>query len=300
MKQLCTALLLILSLQSFGQDFAPLGATWHYSEFFFMPLDYQESYIKFEVTGDTLIDGKNCSIIQKEGKVVCYNRPDVEYVYSSNDSVYVYDPHFLDFRLLYDFNANAGDSWEMVVFGGDSATDVDTNVVFVDSTDFIQVNGQDLKRLFVTYSFDNEGFATSYTSTIIERFGDMHYLFNYFADFLQVCDMNSSGGLRCYEDSILGFYESGIADSCEYQEPYVGLSENDLDGFSISPNPASDALNIIVSSGQLTEVVLQDMNGRIVLRSTDLQISLANLQSGMYLVSVKKDGTWFQQRCIKQ
>lgn len=300
MKQLFTLLFICLSLPSFGQDFAPQGATWHYSEYFVTATPYSEYFMKFEVTGDTVIAGQNCSIIHKNGKLFCYSRPDDEYVYSSNDTVFVFDPHFLDFRVLYDFNANAGDSWEMIVFGGDSATDIDTNIVLVDSTDFIQVSGQNLKRLHVTYYFDNEGTDFSYSSTIVERFGDLKYMFNYHTDFLEVCDYNLSGGLRCYEDSLIGLYETGIADSCEYVEPSVGLPEAHQNRLTIFPNPTSDLIEIDLANRNLEQVLLLDMNGRIVLRSTDSAISIAHLEAGMYVIAIQHDGQWLQERIVKQ
>lgn len=300
MKTLITFLFSVSVLVTNAQDFAPQGATWHYSESFFYPLPYVSYFMKFEVTGDTIIDGQNCSIIHKEGKALCYQRPDNEFVYSSNDTVFVYDQNDSIFRVLYDFSANAGDSWEYIVDGFDPSTDQDTNVIMVDSTDTIIFNGQSLKRQFVTYQFSSESGSYEYPSTIIERMGDTKYMFNYYQDLLFTCDMNWSAGLRCYEDSLIGLYETGIADSCEYFELYNSVSEHEFSSFSLSPNPAHDQLKINVHKGVIEMIRILDNQGRLILETKEGSIDISQFESGIYLVSVQSENRWSQQRFIKK
>jgi hypothetical protein len=297
MKTLTLTFALFITYFVAAQNFAPIGATWHYSENFFYPYPYLEYFMKFEVTGDTIIDGHNCSIIHKDGKAVCYDRPDDEFVYSSNDTVFVYDQNYSVFRILYDFSANAGDSWEFIVDGFDPATDQDTNVIMVDSTDLVIINGQSLKRLFVTYQFTSDDLGYfEYPSTIIELLGDTKYMFNYFQDILMTCDVNSSGGLRCYEDSFLGFHDTGIADSCEYFELYNNLTENEQAFFSIAPNPSSDFIQIKMKQNIPDLIQIRDTYGRLVLETTDTLINVSDFREGIYFIQIQSEGKWSTER----
>ncbi len=300
MKTLTLTFALLVTYFASAQDFAPQGATWHYSESFFYPLPYLEYFMKFEVTGDTIIDGQNCSIIHKDGKAVCYDRPDYEFVYSSNDTVFVYDQNYSVFRILYDFNANVGDSWEFIVDGFDPATDQDTNVIVVDSTDTVVINGQSLKRLYVTYQFTSDDLGYyEYPSTIIERLGDTKYMFNYYTDILMVCDANWSSGLRCYEDTIIGLYETGIADSCEYFELYNSIPENESSSFTIAPNPARDIMQITMNQGVPDVIQIRDSHGRLLLESKDALINVSDFSEGIYFIQIHSNGKWSRNKFIK-
>lgn len=298
MKRIAILLYLLPFLAS-AQYFAPVGATWHYSEFSAAPITYQEYFMKFEVTGDTIIDGKDCTILEKEGKLTCYERPWTEYFHYSNDTVFVYNQDSSTFQMLYDFNANTGDSWEIVVPGFPTG-DVDTNVVLVDSTDILTINGQSLKRQYVTYTFQSDEAPNyQYPSVIIERIGDTEYLFNYYFDLLGVCDFNTSGGLRCYEDSLLGLYETGIVDSCEHFELVSGLNENDLSAFQIIPNPSSDFIQVQLDQGSPEKIEFIDLHGKLILETQDNLINISEFDSGIYLVRVLANSKWTQRRLVK-
>lgn len=187
---------------------------------------YDEDYIKFESVKDTMVLGKNCRKITKRHKLVCNDRPLNEYMYSENDTVYFYDPNFNDFQVLYDFSANQFDSWTILV-KDDPLRNVDTLTIIVDSTDVVSINGFDLKQLYVTYrfiyDFQNTGDIDTihYQSSIIERIGDLQYMFNYAPAWSFTCDGNYTNGLRCYEDPVIGLYETGLAESCDYRHHFL-------------------------------------------------------------------------------
>lgn len=62
-----------------------------------------------------------------------------------------------------------------------------------------------------------------------------------------------------------------------------------LTGVKMYPNPANDVLNIVSENEELTKVTIADLNGRIVKESTNnlSQISLGNLTSGIYMVTIE-------------
>lgn len=219
MKRPFLLLFIIVSAMITAQDFAPVGATWHYSESYFggFPSPVEGSN-KFESVKDTLIYGKLCRKIEKEDRVSCSDRPDTEYLYTSHDSVFCYDPMVSDFQLLYNFSAKKGDSWDILM---NNYPDVkkDTAKIIVDSTDVITVNGFDLKRMYVTYQIihvenGSSYLVNEYCSIIIENIGDIRYMFNYQPLWAEVCDGNFMTGLRCYSDNTIGLYKTEISNTC--------------------------------------------------------------------------------------
>ncbi|MFC0876290.1 hypothetical protein ACE01N_06830 [Saccharicrinis sp. FJH2] len=207
----------LLSTAIYAQEWAPVGATWHYSEDYFDSFPLLEGFIKFEVEKDTVFMGIMCKKITKYHKIHCNDRPDIEYMFERNDSIFFWDPNFNEFQLLYDFSATQNDSWQFKVLH-DSGDDVDTVRIHVDSIKTLTINDNVLKELHVTYkriSYNGEDESYPYQSKIIERLGDIHYMFNYIPFGAEACDANMSKGLRCYSDGVIGAYETGIADSCE-------------------------------------------------------------------------------------
>lgn len=283
-----------------AQSFAPQGATWHYKKNFFFPQPYLEHYSKLQVVGDTLINGVTCSKIQKEYPFFCNLRPTEEFVYASNDTVFFYDTTFSQFQILYDFNAVQGDSWVIRVNGFGTANE-DTVIVNVDSTDFVTINSQTLKRLYVNYTYYNDGVPIVFSgpSEVIERIGDTRYLFE-FANFSNIiCDGDWTGGLRCYEDSIIGFYDTGISDSCEYFEIYNDLEEQTISSFTIAPNPSEKFITVNMIQGSFQAIQIFDSRGRLIIKTNSKHIDISTFNSGLYIVRVKSSDTWSQQRFIK-
>lgn len=248
-----------------AQYFAPSGTTWHYGEEIYFNWPNVIGYMEFNANGDTIIDGKNCQVISKQNQLWCNGRPDTEYTYYANDTVYFYDTSYSKFQVLYDFNSSPGEYWEILVL--DNGVEDDTVRVTVDSVDMVIINGASLKRMHVTYQLFGEeaGSPYSYKSAIIERLGDTMYMFNFFPEFNFVCDANGSRGLRCYEDSIIGFYDSPNPEQCTY-EAFSGITELnssqrsllrivDLMGRETEPKP--NTLLIYVYSDGTVEKVLR-------------------------------------------
>ena len=156
-------------IMSDQQEFAPIGAEWHYNERFAFSGDID--YIKFTSEKDTVIHGKSCKKITKRHKIYCFDRPDTEFLYTSNDTVYFFDATFNEFQNLYIFNSAPNDSWIIKI--KDEAQEIDTITISVDSVSTKQINEQNLKTLHVTYDKNDEIYPESYSSTIIEKIGDV-------------------------------------------------------------------------------------------------------------------------------
>ena len=120
---------LLFVLPVFSQDFAPVGAEWYYGESFAFSGDI--NYIKFRSEKDTLVNGIMCRKISKRHKIFCNDRPDTEYLFTRNDTVYFFDPNFGEFQVLYVLSAQPDDMWMIKVRDNDET--IDTIKIIVDS-----------------------------------------------------------------------------------------------------------------------------------------------------------------------
>ncbi|HEC43980.1 MAG TPA: T9SS type A sorting domain-containing protein [Bacteroides sp.] len=211
-----------LTPSSLSQTFAPAGSQWYYDEGFAFSGDI--NYLKFQSEKDTLFMGRNCQMLVKEKKLLCNNRPSIEFLYTSDDTVYFYDEDFNAFQVLYIFSAKKDDYWSIRIL--DEENRIDTLVIKVDSTYRSNINGFDLRTLDVTYEKKAEGhYSYAYHSKIIERIGDVSYMFNWYPWNSIACDMNFTSGLRCYQDEDIGLYSTGLRESCDQiMIPYEPLA----------------------------------------------------------------------------
>ncbi len=287
MKQI---LLLIIiggiSLQSFAQDFAPVGAEWHWDERF--AFSGNIDFIKFHSEKDTLINDVLCKKIIKRHKIFCNDRPDVEYLFTRNDTVFFLDTIFNSFQILYDFNAQTNDSW--IILLKDETNDIDSLTITVDSTDIQQFNDSILKVLYVTYYKNDESMPQTYNSIIIESIGDIQYMFNWLPFSGIVCDANYSNGLRCYHDNNLGLYSTGIADSCEYSYVWTSVEHKINEKiFSVHPNPTNGIITIELANKNNLKIVIKDNLGQIITHkvfANKTSIDLSEFQNGIYFITL--------------
>lgn len=311
-KFLLISISFLLTLHSLTQDWAPIGANWHYSEEFSFWNEYDEDYIKFESVKDTLIEGKSCRKITKRHQIVCNDRPNIEYMYSENGKVYFFDPNFNTFQMLYDFDAEQFDSW-MILIDDILLRNADTLNIIVDSIDIIDVNGTELKQFYVTYQFIydyfNEGNIDTllYSSRIIENIGDVFYMFNYTPAWAMTCDGNFSKGLRCYEDTILGLYETGLADSCDYRHYYTDDIEETIKTnklVKLFPNPTTGLINIQTIGSDLTinSLIITNLFGASEsVNYNHGQLNLNHLPNGIYFIRIELiDGQIIYKKVIKK
>ena len=272
--RIISGLFLLMTCGLWAQDFAPIGAEWHYTEGFFMSGD--KNFLKITSVKDTVYQGKACRKLLKTRIIWCNMRTETEYVYSENNAVFFWQSDLTGFQKLIDFNAEAGDSWDSVL-------------IEVDSTSYIDINNQLLKVLYVTYHgyYDDE-FEVQHPSQIVEKIGDKHYLFNFFPEIGLVCDGNYSEGLRCYEDEELGLYSTGIADSCTYIYHWTVIEGESKESiFSVYPNPTRDVVEINTNSQESMVLEIRDLTGRLISKydfRSNTEIDLSGLPDGIYLM----------------
>ena len=280
-----------------GYEFAPVGATWYYS-LADNSIPYPHTllkYMKIVSTADTIIDSKTCRILEEfrtpignfDNNLYLSNR---HYIYSENDKVYYYVLATESFDVLYDFSKIQQEYWLSYLWG--NSPDCDT--VIVDAVCDTLINGHILKTISVSQNSCLAGFFFN-DYPIIEVIGHLHYLF-------PQSDFPAEGPLRCYEDSVIGLYSTGVVPHCDY----IGLAmihefKEDLK-ITIYPNPASDVLCIQTQFPEApTHITISDITGRLVLQSTFTSIiDVSHLPKGMYVLSVFSNAGQYVSKVIVQ
>jgi len=200
-------------MAGFSQDpWPPLGAKWYYGETHaFSP---EISFMTMESVGDSIVDGKLCRILVKSS-TSCDNRPQVEFIHVNNSGeLYFYDSDLPGFQKLLDFEAEIGETWTVKLSRAGETSD---SVLYrVDSISSWNVNGMELREFHTTLSYKGPNYGYDHSSSYIERIGDTDFFFPWNLGF---CDANFFHGLRCYQDSVIGYYETRIADSCNAVYP---------------------------------------------------------------------------------
>ena len=186
------------------RPFAPQGAEWYFDVF--NPWGMHPEYRRFFVDGDTIIQGHQCSIIRQN--FVDTGHEGGEFVYEEDNKVYWFNPTTNAFTTLYDFDAEAGESWDYEV--GECS-----HQVTVDSIGSVTWNGHTYRTQWVRFNED----VQYYSGKIIEGIGYEKGLFPsiYVCDGLEVYDASEIEYLRCYvKDGDMLYHEGTYA--CDYPD----------------------------------------------------------------------------------
>lgn len=280
---------LILPCTVRSQSFAPVGATWHYSEHFVLP-PFGISFLKLNVTKDTVIAGKPS--VELNIEELCGHASGLHYLHVSHDSVYFFDPEFDQFKLIYAFDALPGQFWTIPLKDYDN--DIDTMIVHIDSISTIVINDQMLRLQYVTifgkdYNHGELEYQWAYNDSLIERIGNFHFPIYFPLNFSIACDVSWSDGLRCYEDELIGFYHVPEEPDCEFT--YVDVHELQVLPLKLFPNPTSDEITIDSDFKSPLVVQVLDLHGKICKTFTEKNnISLTGLSTGIYFLKVVDEG----------
>jgi hypothetical protein len=202
------------------------------------------------------------------------------YLYELNRRVYIFNLVLGQFTLLYDFNLNAGEHY---IFHPQDP--VDSFYVVVDSIGMDTINGQFRKTQFVHSQDISQGVHYEFYGKIIEGIGSTACLYPQ----VGFCDP-ATNGLRCFQDAILGFYDTHLAPSCDT----VYLTFDNVEEIKrmllvrVAPNPFSERTTLQFDINNLSEgtIAISDITGRIVKEESfwgnSVVIERSNLESGIY------------------
>src|SRR5688572_23819787 len=284
MKRFLLFFLFIVLLSKFQAQitFCPPGATWNY--FFSGPHPYWQIHTNRSITyvRDSLLEGNTVKALRhhhffKRGSPM--GETGFTLIKQSGDTVFMrnkWTNH--QWQVLYNFAAQPGQSWTNTFNGTlHYTTTVNSNGTTV-------IGSETLKELKVTYSMSGVS-ITSSSGIIVERFGNLAYLFDYFAGFVVHNEM--LGEFLCYSDSsttLLHFSNK----SCDYSNA-VGFSEQlENSNLKIYPIPFSEVLYI--ETYEDLQITLTDFSGKILKQEElqDQRVNTSDLVPGMYFLQIKK------------
>jgi len=293
------SLLPLFLLTSFlhGQEFAPIGATWHVSIF-------QSwggggiSYGTIECTGDTTIQGRHCRII--EIPQTLNSTPFPSYMYEEAGKLYylytpdLNEPDSFKFNLLIDFSAEVGESWDMEIWSDFYAPPgvIPTSLeLVVDSISFhYSNNGQDSLRV-QHLSIPSDPWNTF---EVIQKVGFSQGLFPDLSGWSLGC-CSSINMTRCYEDSNCGLIKF-IEEDCDYTGANEVKSPHDL---AIYPNPTKNTVQVVFQNPALNSSLhLYNSSGQLLLAFpvtngvTAQELDLGGYPDGLYFI------LWREQEAI--
>jgi hypothetical protein len=224
--------------------FAPTNSVWHFETLSDIdPTGY--NYSKYEKEKDTLFFGQNCAKIVGKHIQYVYNTPpkydtairQTQYTYTNGDTVFYYNFDYSQFFVLYIFNVNKGDSFTLHVRYPPLGSSTDTTfTVKVDSVTIINIDGQNLRKVYTNRSFT--GIGRAYLDNYVERIGALNA-----TDPIGISVFNggiSNGLVRCYKDDQLAYIRS----DCEYLAPLSIVEQQSNKYFTAYPNPFNSQFSI--------------------------------------------------------
>lgn len=233
-----------------AQYWAPLGAKWHFDASDEGGAPIGSEYYLYQAVSDTVILSKFCRKIT----VTHYTYwngiqylPN-EYMYCDSNKVYYY--RWSKFNLLYNFNAQAGDTLRIVdpIY---SMSNPDTlSLITVDSVKTIIIGTDTLKVQYTTGDFS----GLSYRDAVIERIGSINWMFPR-PEFLPP---EVDGPLRCYEDTSILF------------KPYIGNCDFWL---TSSINEIANNENILLFPNPFTTTAIFQLKN---ISNADLDLIITN------------------------
>ena len=297
---LLLVVMIFLSTLSFAQPFGGNGASWYYS---ISSLSFPPRDIPVQVTSSPpfIFGSDTCLTISiTNGDDCMYSSSYI--VKESNDSVYYYLPSSGQFEMLYNYNAVVGDT--QTISGLDVTGNITSFQLVVTSNGTININGF-IKKIYTTSHINFPNYF-DFGDTIIEDIGSITYfLFPQWG----FCDPVILK-MRCYEDSVIGLYNSQSPISCD---SVIWLATYNLElniNIDISPNPFSSVIFINSKKKNVNQVslVVRNILGITVHRELENSLNkeynktldLNILENGVYFLELSFDEYKIVKKIIKE
>lgn len=263
----------LLNAQSWVAD----GANWYY-DFYSNPyVNYTNGYAHMYKAGETVSNGHTCDILVVDIYDSSYLAHSYGLIYhlanltySEGNIIYYAWDNGNNFRILYDFNVQAGDTMTC------QWTPISNRV---DSVGQWIVSGVPLKVFYFPY------FSSDFSFPVLERIGCL--------GFMPPIPLSSStshsfdhGRLRCYYDNSGLYYSSGIRPACDFITPAESEELDITQDFYLGTITVQSAA---VQPGTIARVY--NMTGQLVAETTAsekgyLLILLPEYATGIYFVQI--------------
>ena len=210
------------------------------------------------ITGDTIIENQNCLIFKYE-HTTCDLRPIENFILSKNDSVWYYNQDVNEFKLLYDYSLNEGDTLKLEYWTQGFLND-SMFFVTVLSTDSIMINSTMTKRLHVEYHLGENAAGTVGDQDLeaiwISGLGSSINYFHFSG--LGLCDNKYNTCLKSIDHPMLGDYDFVCATSLEQTE----IDESKIVVF---PNPFTDEINFTSKFHLVKRIEIVNSEGKQII-----------------------------------
>ena len=234
-----------------GQYFGVEGTKWSYTS---IRPGNPDRIVTLESIGTEEILGITCNIIQKTNSSCETYGHDTNYIYYEDGQVFWYNEEMNNFTVLYDFNAEVGDSWDIHV------DECIINVV-IDSVSYDSFNGEILKVLY-----PNQLISGFENSRIIDKIGIEEFMFPHKGAI--GCGPLCEGywivdPIRCYEDNQFNYQSIELQEDCFTLSTATNLIENFT--LTISPTISTSEFKIKVNWDpgiKIDEISILDINGK--------------------------------------
>lgn len=276
MKSLVLFLFLFCSINISAQKWCSPGAEWIYKAWGLIGEGVR--IVTYEK--DSLILNHTCQIL-KVKNIASWGSNKIEkiWTYSTIDTVFIYQSQFQEFKPLYMFNVEVGDTIE---FGTNITWSCSFTKVVTAKGNLI-LNGDTLRYYDVMLMDYNDEYINPIFLKIVERFGAlgafMNPLYNCFTDPVFY-------DLACYHDDIFGdksFYNKEL---CEVSSSINILKDYN---FEIYPNPATKEISLVNAGDEKVNMIeISDIKGSKLIskRSYDNTINVADLSPGIYIIKI--------------
>lgn len=289
MKNITTIFLLACSFHCMSQNWLPEGMIWHYTNMEFgLPANVSE----MSIIGDTLIQGKSCSILQRN-LTTCDNRPIFDYMYKSDDKLFYYDFVKETFQLLCDFSAGPGDVYSIPIWPGmENLSESDSLYVRVDSVRTAELSNTSLDYFYVSYGRVRADTIYYHTWPRGEYYEDIGSAFSFF-HFPEngFCDGLHSSRLRCLFHPDFGEDRFITGDAvCDSLSSNFNIVENDK--IDVYPNPTRDQITIDTKENSDFTIEIFSIYGEKVESTSfnnqsSISLLVDHLDSGIYLAIIR-------------
>ena len=300
MKITIISALIILSNLAYSQWFNN-SDTWYFNRQ--EQLDFQaHGYTKYTVAKDTVVASQTAKLIVVQ--TIRYNGDTLPFdsliVYESNNKVYRFNGN--SYKLMYDFNLQAGDTLDVDI----NITSCDSvSPIIVDSVTNVNISGNNLLRQFVSFKGYNSGETETYSFVITEHIG---YEGSFI--FAPQCSESESfvnTSLRCFETTNFLYksqwWQTNWTDeACDILINQSGIEKLNKNSCEIYPNPAHNHVTIN-NIAKYNVVKIIDANGKIAKQYTlqnteNITIDLSDLNKGIYFILMSGNTKYSSNKLI--
>ncbi len=262
--------LLFLSKTSRAQSFADTTKLWNVAQCSAGPFGSSCFTASYKLMGDTTVGQYQYKKIYKTLDTALASWTLRGAMRDSGQKVFYTD--FLNEYLLYDFDANVGDTIRSILFCQDT-------LLIVDSVDTILVDGVTKRRLLFNFP------GCTYREVWIEDIGSVHGIINQTTVYGNlVADLGED--LLCYWQNDTVRWINPVYNDCYYVT--LGISERNLVIPKLFPNPVNDISTIELDgingawNWQLYNIYGQVVQSTDNIKNSQYEIKRGGLPAGVY------------------